>query len=142
MDYTFLGWRDVLEFAGQKDAFALRHALRFDYVGAGLAFGFGLEVSFELLIVSWKSPCQGEEIILLWTFFTHSHQIFSQKVLPGEGIHSWKMINFLMMLHFHEYFRGDMPISPPKIPLRIILISFNFPFKFLCNFRYNFIVTI
>lgn len=52
------------------------------------------------------------------------------------------MVDFLMMLHFEESLGLNMPVSPPEIPIRTILIFFDFPFELFGNPLNNFILTI
>jgi hypothetical protein len=51
----------------------LGHGLRLDDVGAALALGLGIVVSFELIEVKRQVPGEREEIILLWSFLSHPH---------------------------------------------------------------------
>lgn len=47
-----------------------------------------------------------------------------------------------MMLHLHENLWCNMPVSPPEIPLWVILIRFHFNFELFGNFGDNFVLTI
>ena len=52
------------------------------------------------------------------------------------------MVDLLMMFHLHQNFWSDMPISPPEIPFRIILIIFDFNLELFGYFGDNFVLTI
>lgn len=49
-------------------------------------------------------------------------------------MHSWKMIDFLMMLHFHKSLRYNMPICPPEIPFCILFVFLYFKFQLFTYF--------
>lgn len=127
LDHAVLGRVDVLQPTSQKDSFSLGQALRLNDVGASLPLGLGVIVSLELAIIGREGPGEGKESILFRTFFTQAHEVLGHQVLSREGIHPWEMVNFLMVFHFHEHFWGDCPVGPPKIPLCVILIVFDFP---------------
>lgn len=57
-------------------------------------------------------------------------------------MHSWEMVDLLMVFHFHENFRDDMPISPPHVPLRIVRIVLDLPLEFLADLGDDFVFTV
>lgn len=46
-------------------------------------------------LLSWKTPCFREEIIVTGEYFKHAVKIASQKVLTTKLRHSWEVIYFL-----------------------------------------------
>ena len=120
----------------------MRHALRFYDVGSCLPLRFTVKICFELLIFEREGPSQGKEIVVVWEFFPHPHKIFSQHVFPRKGEHPREMVDFLMMFHFHQGFRNDMPVGPPQVPFRIILVALSFEFKLFCHFVDDFVLTV
>ena len=142
LNYAFIVWIYVLEFSGEEDAFALGEAFGFYDVGSGFAFGFRVEVGLELLVLEGEGPGEGEEVVVFRAFLAHPHEVFGEHVFPSKGEHAGKVIDFLMMFHLHEDFRGDVPVGPPEVPLRVILVGFDFDFELLGHFGDNFILTI
>ncbi len=57
-------------------------------------------------------------------------------------MHSRKMVDLLMMLHFHKGLREDVPVSPPEIPFGVLLIFLSFEFEFLDDFGQNIVNTV
>jgi hypothetical protein len=52
------------------------------------------------------------------------------------------MIDLLVMLHTHENFRSNCPVSPPQIPLSVVLVCLHLPLQLLCHLRNHFVLTI
>ncbi len=52
-------------------------------------------------------------------------------------MHSWKMVDLLMMLHFHQGLRKNVPVRPPEIPFRVLLVFLGFKFELLAHFGKN-----
>lgn len=126
-----LGRVDVFKFSCQKYPLTLGHAFGLDYVGPCFSFGFCIKIGLKLLIVDRESPSERKEVVFLRTFPTHPHEILGHEIFAGECVHSREMIYFLVMFHLHENFRRHCPVSPPEIPLGVILIVFDLPFEFL-----------
>ena len=57
-------------------------------------------------------------------------------------MHSRKMVDFLMMLHFHEGLWENVPVSPPEIPFGVLLIFLSFEFELLDDFGKNIVNTV
>ncbi len=132
----------IFDFSSQENSFSLGHWLRFYDIGSCFSLRLGIKIRFEISIFEWKVPSQWKKWILLWSFLAKLHEVLSEHILPREDKHSWEMVDLLVMLHFHQSLWKNVPICPPNIPLRIILISLNFPFKFFRNFRQYFICAI
>lgn len=120
---------DVLKFPCQEDSVTLRHALRFNDVRSGLAFGFALKIRLEVQIISGQVPSKRKVVVLIRHFLAHLHKVLGQQIFARESIHARKVINLLMMLHLHEHLRSDSPVSPPNIPFRNVGVIFHLPFQ-------------
>lgn len=52
-------------------------------------------------------------------------------------MHSRKVVDFLMMFHFHEGLGQDVPVGPPEIPFWVLLIFLSFKFELFTDFGEN-----
>lgn len=66
-------WRNIFKFPGEKDAFTLRQTFRLDDESASLSFGFAFKVGPKFMVLNWKHPRKGEEVVLVGEFFPHTH---------------------------------------------------------------------
>lgn len=132
----------IFQSSSEKDALALGEALRFYDVCSALSFRFRLKVRSKLQIISWEVPGKREVIILFGIFPPHFHEILGKQILARKGVHPRKMINFLMMFHFHEDFGSNCPVSPPDIPLRIARIRLDLPLQLLAHLRHHLVLAV
>ena len=73
---------DVLNFASEEDALALRQGLRLDDEGPALSLGLGVVVGFEFLEIPGQVPSEREVVILIGILLPHLHKVHRKHVLP------------------------------------------------------------
>ena len=107
----------VLVVVSQKNALALARGLGLDNKNWGLAILLVLKHLLELVEVLWQQKCFWVEFVLVWKLFAHFHEVASQVVLAAQLKHSWKMVCFLIWLHFENSFSSYTAIGPVDVPV-------------------------
>ena len=67
-----------------------------------------------------KTPCLGEEIVVLWKKPQHTIQVTSKQIFSTDFCHSWKMIDLLISFHIFRSFHAHAQICPVKVPAAIL----------------------
>ena len=78
---------------------------------------------------------------MFWTLLLHPIEIFGQIIFTMESIHSRKMIDFLMWLHFRQSINCYCTVMPLHIPIFCIIIL-DFPIQLFSNSLNYFILSI
>ena len=133
---------DVLYFASEEDALALRQGLRLDDEGPALSLGLGVVVGFEFLEIPRQVPSEREVVILIGILLPHLHEVLGEQVLPRERVHAWKVVDFLMVFHLHEHLGRDCPVRPPNIPLAVIHVRLHLPLQLLPHLRHHLVLAV
>jgi len=106
----------LVEIVNEEDATALTCCFRLHYENGPFVIVIA-KLSFEISPVSWQKVGSWKKVVFLWEPLRHLNEISCKVVFTGELEHSWKMVYFLVWLHFGNTFWLHTAISPKYIPV-------------------------
>lgn len=129
---------NVIEVAGQEDAFTLAHVFGFQ----NESFCFSLvELLLKRLYVCRQHPSLGEKAKVFWEVFAHGQQILCEAVLASHRIHAWKVVGSLVRLHSLEQGWEDRSVNEPKVPV-VLLVCGGLHFTPTSNIVHYFVLSV
>ena len=112
---------NILKLPSQVYASSLTHVHRFNY--KRLVILLFVELRAEVSHLVGQYPRLREEIVLASEYLVHPHQVATQIILPGQGVHAWIVVDSLVGLQALELLWSDSSrVAPIYIPVCVLIV--------------------